>query len=67
MPGLPEAPAEKKVSHHQAPVHEKKVISPKEEIDEDEKEDETPVPVKPPLKKLPKGSEMTILHKFLRR
>ena len=64
---LPEAPAEKKVPHHQAPVREKKVIPSKEEIDEDEKEDETPVPVKPPLKKLPKGSEMTILHKFLRR
>jgi len=64
---MPEAPAEKKVSHHQAPVHEKKLIPPKEEIDEDEKEDETPVPVKPPLKKLPRGSEMTILHKFLRR
>jgi len=64
---IPEAPAEKKVPHHQAPVREKKLIPPKEEIDEDEKEDETPVPVKPPLKKLPKGSEMTILHKFLRR
>jgi hypothetical protein len=61
----PEAPAEKRVSPHQAPLHEKKI--PKEEIDEDEKEAETPVPVKPPLKRLPKGSEMTILHKFLRR
>jgi hypothetical protein len=64
---MPEAPAEKKVSHPQAPVHEKKLIPPKKEIDEDEKEDETPVAVKPPLKKLPRGSEMTILHKFLRR
>ena len=65
---IPEAPAEKNVPHHQPPpVREKKTIPPKEEIDEDEKEDETPVPVKPPLKKLPKGSEMTILHKFLRR
>jgi hypothetical protein len=64
----PEAPAaEKKATHHQAPVREKKV-HPKEEIDEEEKEDETPVPTKPPMKKkLPKGSEMTILHKFLRR
>lgn len=62
-----EIPAEKKVSHHAAPVHEKKATPQKGEIDEEEKEDETPVPVKPPVKKLPKGSEMTILHKFLRR
>ena len=27
----------------------------------------SPVPIKPPAKKVPKGSEMTILHKFLRR
>jgi hypothetical protein len=35
--------------------------------DEDEIEDEKPQPTKPPVKKAPKGSEMTILHKFLRR
>jgi hypothetical protein len=36
--------------------------------DEDEDEGgEMPVPAKPPVKKAPKGSEMTILHKFLRR
>lgn len=35
--------------------------------DEDEIEDEKPQPTKPPVKKVPKGSEMTILHKFLRR
>ncbi len=58
------AAAEKKGSHHATPVHEKKATP---QIDEEEKEDETPVPVKPPVKKLPKGSEMTILHKFLRR
>jgi hypothetical protein len=63
----PEAPVEKRVSHHPAPVHEKRAASQKEEIDEEEKEDETPVPVKPPARKLPRGSEMTILHKFLRR
>ncbi len=63
---VPEAPAEKKAPHHPAPAREKKV-PPKEEIDEEEKEDETPVPTKPPVKKGPKGSEMTILHKFLRR
>jgi len=38
-----------------------------EEPDEDEIEDERPQPTKPPVKKAPKGSEMTILHKFLRR
>jgi len=56
-----------------APVHEKKA-SPGEKksvrpvvVDDDEHEDETPQPVKPPIKKAPQGSEMTILHKFLRR
>jgi hypothetical protein len=63
---VPEAPAEKKAHHHPAPNREKKV-PPKEEMDEEEKEAETPVPTKPPVKKVPKGSEMTILHKFLRR
>jgi hypothetical protein len=38
-----------------------------EEPDEEEIEDEKPQPTKPPIKKAPKGSEMTILHKFLRR
>jgi hypothetical protein len=38
-----------------------------EEPDEDEIEDQKPQPTKPPIKKAPKGSEMTILHKFLRR
>ena len=38
------------------------------DADRDEDEGgETPVPAKPPVKKAPKGSEMTILHKFLRR
>jgi len=63
---IPQAPAEKKAPPHHAPASEKKIPH-KEEKDEEEKEDETPVPVKPPVKKLPKGSEMTILHKFLRR
>lgn len=36
--------------------------------DEDEIEDEKPIaPARPPVRKTPKGSEMTILHKFLRR
>jgi len=38
-----------------------------EEPDEDEIEDLKPQPTKPPIKKAPRGSEMTILHKFLRR
>jgi len=38
------------------------------EADHDEDEGgEIPIPAKPPIKKAPKGSEMTILHKFLRR
>jgi hypothetical protein len=64
---MPSSPHEKKATHHEAPVREKKGALQKEEIDEDEKDDETPVPTKPPAKKVPKGSEMTILHKFLRR
>jgi hypothetical protein len=36
-------------------------------VDEEEIEEEKPVPTRPPVKKAPKGSEMTILHKFLRR
>jgi hypothetical protein len=63
-------------SHHQKKTlpsdtitAEKKASPPPrtEEPDEDEIEDERPQPTKPPLKKAPKGSEMTILHKFLRR
>jgi hypothetical protein len=38
-----------------------------EEPDEDEIEDLKQQPTKPPIKKAPRGSEMTILHKFLRR
>jgi hypothetical protein len=57
----------KKASHHEAPVRDKKGAPRDEEIDQNEKDDEIPVPTKPPAKKVPKGSEMTILHKFLRR
>ena len=64
--GMPESPPEKKTTHHEAPVREKKGAI-REDMDEDEKEDELPVPTKPPAKKAPKGGEMTILHKFLRR
>jgi len=58
---------EKNPTHHEAPSREKKGGLQKEEIDIHEKDDEIPVPTKPPVKKVPKGSEMTILHKFLRR
>ena len=52
---------------HRTIPQEKKVI-PKEDNEEDEDlEGEKPVPAKPLIKKAPKGSEMTILHKFLRR
>lgn len=38
------------------------------DVDEGETEDEKPIaPARPPVRKTPKGSEMTILHKFLRR
>lgn len=35
--------------------------------EDDDEGGETPVVARPPIKKAPKGSEMTILHKFLRR
>ncbi len=63
---IPDQTREKKVTHTE-PARERKEIPVKENIDEGEREDETPVTTKLPPKKLPKGSEMTILHKFLRR
>jgi hypothetical protein len=65
--GSPEwiPPPEKKTAHHETPAREKKAPSRVEGSDEEEKEEQ--VPTKPPAKKGPKGSEMTILHKFLRR
>jgi hypothetical protein len=56
---------DKRVTRTDPPAHEHKG-SHNQEYDEDEG-GETPVPAKPPIKKAPKGSEMTILHKFLRR
>ena len=64
---IADSPHEKKPTHHETPLREKKGGFQKEETDENEKDDEIPVPTKPPVKKVPKGSEMTILHKFLRR
>ena len=64
---MPETPHEKKATHPEAPAREKKGGLREEDRDGDEKDDEIPIPTKPPVKKVPKGSEMTILHKFLRR
>ena len=64
---IPESPHIRKAPHHEAPVHDKKGALRDEDTDEDEKGDGTPIPTKPPAKKVPKASEMTILHKFLRR
>jgi hypothetical protein len=56
---------DKRATRTDPPVHEHKALH-SDDNDEDEG-GETPVPAKPPIKKAPKGSEMTILHKFLRR
>ena len=61
------APHEKKATQHEAPVKDKKAPPRDEETNEEEREDEAPVATKLPPKKVSKGSEMTILHKFLRR
>jgi hypothetical protein len=53
-----------KPSHAGATVHEKKPGKPDQVHDEEKGERR---PSKPPVRKAPKGSEMTILHKFLRR
>ena len=65
--GVSQSPVEKKVTHHEASVREKKVPVRDQETDEEEKEDETPVATRLPAKKVSKDKEMTILHKFLRR
>jgi hypothetical protein len=62
-----ETPREKKMTSHEGSAREKKGAVREEERDEEKKGDESQVPTKPPVKKGPKGSEMTILHKFLRR
>jgi hypothetical protein len=53
----------RKMTRTDPPGHEHRPV----QVDEEEIEEEKPVPTKPPVKKAPKGSEMTILHKFLRR
>ena len=68
-PRFPPAIPEKRSVPADTVTSERRPVSPSrmEEPDEDEIEDEKPQPTKPPVKKAPKGSEMTILHKFLRR
>jgi hypothetical protein len=61
----PATVTDKRATRTDPPAHEHKV-SHTDDYDEDEG-GETPVPAKPPIKQAPKGSEMTILHKFLRR
>lgn len=65
----PPASREKRSLPADTVIPERRPASPPrtEALDEDEIEDEKPQPTKPPVKKAPKGSEMTILHKFLRR
>jgi len=62
----PTVPADRKMTRTDPPAHEQRSSRTSDDADEDEI-GEVPVPVKPPVKKAPKGSEMTILHKFLRR
>ena len=57
------SPASRKTTRTDPPGHD--LRAPPE--NEDEIEEEPPVVTRPPVKKAPKGSEMTILHKFLRR
>jgi hypothetical protein len=56
---------EKRATRTDPPAHEHKAS--RDDEYEDDEGGEVPVPAKPPVKKAPKGSEMTILHKFLRR
>jgi hypothetical protein len=53
-----------KPAHEAKPSHEKK---PRKVLDDDDREKPESPPAKSQAKKVPKGSEMTILHKFLRR
>ncbi|MFA4876706.1 MAG: zinc ribbon domain-containing protein [Methanoregula sp.] len=64
---FPQAQADKRMTRTDPP-HEQRAQRDAEDSDDEEDEiGEVPVPTKPPIKKAPKGSEMTILHKFLRR
>ena len=56
---------DKRATRTDPPGHEHRIAP--EAADDEEAEDEKPVPTRPPVKQAPRGSEMTILHKFLRR
>lgn len=56
---------EKRMTRTDPPAHESRASHTDE--DDEDAGGETPVVARPPIKKAPKGSEMTILHKFLRR
>ena len=60
--------SDKRMTRTDPPGHEQRAQH-RETVDADDEDEigEVPVPTKPAIKKAPKGSEMTILHKFLRR
>jgi hypothetical protein len=63
------SPAAPVSSHSHATSSRKvpKIMVSSSEEDDEEANEPAPAPVKPPIKKAPPNSEMTILHKFLRR
>ncbi len=61
----PPTHSDRKATRTDPPGHEHRPMP--EDEEDDEIDEERPVPTRPPIKKAPKGSEMTILHKFLRR
>jgi len=63
----PQRPSSPPQSHRTIPHKEKPVVREDRDDEDEDLEGERPVPAKPPVKKAPRGSEMTILHKFLRR
>ncbi|WP_321507127.1 zinc ribbon domain-containing protein [uncultured Methanoregula sp.] len=63
----PATQSDKRMTRTDPPVHEQRAHRESGDSDEEDEIGEVPVPTKPPVKKAPKGSEMTILHKFLRR
>ncbi|MDO8873573.1 MAG: zinc-ribbon domain-containing protein [Methanoregula sp.] len=62
-----EAHTSSKAPAHTQPAQQRKVPKITVSTADEDDEDVAPAPVKPPVKKAPPGSEMTILHKFLRR
>lgn len=62
-------PSSQRSSHTPAAPQRKvpKIMVSSSDEEDDDGNDAAPAPVKPPIKKAPPNSEMTILHKFLRR